>query len=683
MTETTTAKSPRETAPSEAVPSLRNLPARIALVGVHGYGLRHLDNLQRLQDQGLVQLVAVADPHPPAEGTLGKDVGVYGSLDELLKSSSVPEVVILATPIQTHAPLALAALAAGADVYMEKPPVASMAQFDAVLAAAEQAGRLVQVGFQSLGSRALPAIEHFIASGEIGEVRGVGAQGTWVRNLAYFKRSRWAGKRSLDGIDVVDGVATNALAHAVATALRIASARTVADVASVETDLYHAYRTESDDTSVIRVRTVAGTVLLCALTLCADGQTAPSVTVFGTRGKAELFYTEDRLLITTPDGERTETFSRRDLLENLLEARRTGTPLLSPLDGSGAFMTVLEAIRTAEPPLPIGGEHVTWEGDGDAAHPVVRNIRDLIRRAVLSQSTFSELGASWARPAEGAHNATKLTLNGTTVAVENDGGNIMPTSSPRPYLHPVSTRSGTVVTDHLPEDHVWHLGAGVAIQDVDGVNFWGGRTYTREAGGYVWRPDHGRIVITSSEQAEGSLTERLEWLGPDGQAVLRERRDWNWAAVDPQTWVLSLGFKLSPAGDRPVSLGSPGSNGRHEGGYGGFFWRLPAGENVGVRTASASGEAEVHGSISPWLAWSADVGGKAATLVFVAARGSTDPWFVRVSGYPGVGQALAWEEPVIASSEDPVERSITVLVADGRLDTSEIQHLIDSLGDNS
>jgi predicted dehydrogenase len=632
-----------------------------------------------------VELVAVADPNPPAEGALGKDVGVYHSLGKLLSNGLAPDVVILATPIQTHAPLALAAIAAGADVYMEKPPVASMAQFDAVLAAAEQAGSLVQVGFQSLGSHALPAIEHLIASGEIGQVRGVGAEGTWVRNLGYFRRSRWAGKRNLEGTDVVDGVATNALAHAVATALSVAAARTVADVVSVETDLYRAHDTESDDTSVIRVRTAAGTVLLCALTLCADEQTAPSVTVFGTRGRAELFYTEDRLAITTPDGERSETFSRTDLLENLLEARRTGAALLSPLKGTGAFMTVLEAIRTAEPPLAISGQHVTWEGDGDAAHPVVHDIRALIRCAVLSHSTFSELGASWARPGAraGARAGARLMLGGAALAFENDGSHIMPTSSPRPYLHPVSTRSGTVVTDHLPDDHVWHLGAGVAIQDVDGINFWGGRTYTREAGEYVWRPDHGRIVIMSAEQAEGSLTESLEWLAPDGKAVLRERREWSWSAVDPQTWALHLNFALSPAGSRPVRLGSPGSNGRHHGGYGGFFWRLPAGENVDVRTASTAGEAQVHGSVAPWLAWSAEVRGKAATLVFVAAPGSADPWFVRVAGYPGVGQALAWEEPVIARPDDPVERSVTVLVADGRLDTSAIQHLIDSLGDNS
>ena len=63
---------------------------------------------------------------------------------------------------------------------------------------------------------------------------------------------------------MVDGVATNALAHAVATALHMAGAHTLADVASVETDLYRAHDTESDDTSVIRVRTAGRADPRCA-----------------------------------------------------------------------------------------------------------------------------------------------------------------------------------------------------------------------------------------------------------------------------------------------------------------------------------------------------------------------------------------------------------------------------------
>lgn len=678
---------------------------RIALVGVHGFGESHLANLARLEKAGALHLVAVADPNPPETGALGGSVAVFKTLDQLLAAGPVPDVVILATPIQTHASLALAALAAGADVYTEKPPVASMAQFQDVLAAAESAGRLVQVGFQSLGSLALPEIRNTIATGGIGEVLGLSATGMWLRTRGYFKRSRWAGKRSLDGIDVVDGVATNALAHAVATALNMAGAHTVADVASVETDLYRAHDTQSDDTSVIRVRTAAGATLLCALTLCAPEQQRPSVTVHGTKGDITFFYTEDELVTTTADGERRETFGRTDLLENLLAARAAGaplpgaplhgTPLLSALPDAGAFMCVLEAIRTAPAPLEIDAGHVSWEGDGDDAHPVVHGIAALIERATKAQATFAELGVPWARSLPPVRT---FDLAGHPVADYQDGSRIRAVSSPRPYLHPVRTLAGTVVTDHQPLDHVWHLGVGAALQDVDGVNFWGGRTYTRAAGEYVWRPDHGSIVRAvepspgEPSAAEGGLTENLAWNGPDGAPVLTEQRTWTWAAVGPSAWRLTLDFALSPAGNQPVSLGSPGSNGRVGGGYGGFFWRLPECSGARVWTPSGAGESAVHGSVTPWLAWSGGFTGTFdggthqsgdATLVFVASADSTDPWFVRVDGYPGVGQSLAWDAPVIAEPGSTVRRSVTVFIADGILGTEDIETLINTQGDNS
>ncbi|TLM72358.1 DUF6807 family protein [Pseudarthrobacter sp. NamB4] len=674
---------------------------RIALVGVHGFGERHLANLARLEAAGALQLLAVADPNPPAPGGLRDSVAVYGDLAQLLSAGPDVDVVILATPIQTHAPLALAALAAGKDVYVEKPPVASLAQFRDVLVAAEAAERLVQVGFQSLGSQALPAIRKLVADGEIGEVLGLSAKGQWVRNKGYFKRSRWAGKRSLDGVDVVDGVATNALAHAVATALHLAGAHTVADLASVETDLYRAHETESDDTSVIRVRTVQGGTLLCALTLCAPEQLDPSVTVHGTQGEITLFYTRDEVVITTADGERRESFGRTDLLEDLLAARNTGKPLLCPLQHTGAFTLVLEAIRTLPAPQAIGPEHISWEGEGDEAHPVVHGITELMERACKAQATFAELGVPWARPMAPVRS---LTLDSQPVAEYQDGSRIRATSSPRPYLHPVRTLAGTVVTDHQPLDHVWHLGAGVALQDVNGINFWGGRTYTREAGQYVWRPDHGSITSTGTAVEDtaaqtggrdGRLRETLSWNRPHGGPVLTEDRTWTWTGVSPSVWRLSLDFALSPAGNQPVSLGSPGSNGRFEGGYGGFFWRLPECKDATVWTPAGAGESEVHGSVTPWLAWAANfpagTSGAAtdartpgsATLVFVAEKDSTDPWFVRVDGYPGVGQSLAWDTPVIARPGEPVKRSVTVLVADGILGTTDIEALINQQGNHS
>lgn len=674
------------TTPIRPVPGA--LP-RVALVGVHGFGERHLENLRRLGSEGRLELVAVADPLPPEDGQLPAGVAVFGSLEDLLASGKTPDVVIISTPIQTHAPLALAALAAGANVYLEKPPVASKAQYEEVLAAAKQAGKLVQVGFQSLGSDAIPAIQEFIASGDIGEIRGISATGQWLRTKGYFNRSRWAGKRSLNGTDVVDGVATNALAHAVATGLRLAGARRLADVRQVDTDLYRAHDTESDDTSVVRITTTQETVLTCALTLCAPVQTAPLVTVYGTLGQIAFSYTEDRLEITTAAGTRTESYGRTDLLENLLAAR-TDDDLLSPLGNTGAYVSVLEAIRTAKDPQIIGPAHVGWIGEGNEAHPVVHGIGSWIQRAALGQATFAELGAPWAV----VPSQPKMEIAGAVVATVQDGSGVKPTSSPRPYLHPVRTLAGTVVTDQVPEDHVWHLGAGVALQDVDGINFWGGRTYTREAGAYVWRKDHGRIVIESAEHSDGKRAEQLSWLGPDGTRILSEQRQWRWSAVGQSVWKLELDFSLESATGRTVLLGSPGSNGRQEGGYGGFFWRLPKVGDATIWTARSRGEDAVHGTLAPWLAWSGtfdagttaggygtDALGHPATLVFLASPQAPDPWFVRHSGYPGVGLSLAWDTPVPAEPGKPVRRSVTVLIADGFLATQDIEQLISTLGE--
>lgn len=388
-----------EAAGSAAAPASAMTPARVALVGVHGFGSHHLRNLERLQAAGKTILVAVADPQPPAPGSVPPSAAVHAGIDDLLGAVPDLDLIIVATPIQTHAPLALAALATDAELYLEKPPVASLEDFHRLCTAAGRSGRGVQIGFQSLGSHALAAIEKLLADGTIGTLEGISATGRWVRDRAYYKRSRWAGKRSMNGVDVVDGVATNPLAHAVATALRIAGARTTADVASVETELYRANDIESDDTSVIRIRTAAGLPITCALTICASESVEPYITLQGSAGTAVFHYTEDRLTVETEAGRTEEYFGRDDLTENLLAHRAHGVPLTSSLVDSGAFMLVLEAIRTAPLPFPIDSAAIRWEGEGDAAHAVVAGIEDALERAGREHATFSELGLPWAAAA--------------------------------------------------------------------------------------------------------------------------------------------------------------------------------------------------------------------------------------------------------------------------------------------
>ena len=271
---------------------------------------------------------------------------------------------------------------------------------------------------------------------------------------------------------------------------------------------------------------------------------------------------------------------------------------------------------------------------------------------------------------------TILRLAGTAVARYADGDGLDPTLAPRPHLHPVRTLAGTAVTDACPADHRWHLGVSVAVQDVDGTNFWGGRTYVR-GHGYQWRDDHGRIVRREwRERAADHLDERLDWIGRDGEVLLAESRTLRARAVPvPGAWRLDLAFTLRNVAGRPMALGSPATNGRDRAGYGGFFWRLPAHDgSLTVFTAGAAGEEAVHGTISRWIAvTAADPGGREWSVV-IEHDEPRDPWFVRVADYPGVGAALAWDTPVDLGPGDDLRRAFGAVIVDTKaVDTSQVE----------
>jgi hypothetical protein len=239
------------------------------------------------------------------------------------------------------------------------------------------------------------------------------------------------------------------------------------------------------------------------------------------------------------------------------------------------------------------------------------------------------------------------------------------------------------VSAHHPADHDWHNGVGMAIPDVNGINFWGGGTYVHGQG-YLLLDDHGLIVGGPPELDGDGFTQELQWIGRDGSVQLHEQRSVGWTPIDQQTWRLTFQSRLRADGG--AQLDSPGSKGRIGGGYGGFFWRFPACDNVEVFTAEAQGEEEVHGSVAPWVAWIANftagpgVSGP-ATIVLLApeAAAAGEPWFVRVRDYPGIGSALAWDRPALLPPGAVLSRRFDATIADGRLTEAQTRALADEL----
>ncbi|MFE7272723.1 Gfo/Idh/MocA family protein [Streptomyces sp. NPDC057623] len=372
----------------------------IVLAGARGHGRWHLDNIRRLQDKGVVRLAGICELTPLSADELPAGLGTPEQSADFgaLLDSTGASVAVICTPIPTHTDLALTAARRGVHLLLEKPPAPSYAEFRRMADGVAEAGVVCQIGFQSLGSRAVPAIRELMAEGAIGEIVGIGGAGAWARPEAYYRRAPWAGKRRLNGVDVIDGVLTNPLAHAVATALALGGTVHAEDVTAIETELLRANDIESDDTSCVRVTTAAGPQVVVAATLCAEDPDEPYVVVHGEHGRITFWYKQDRVLLQRA-GHGPEEFDhdRTDLLENLVEHLTEGAELLVTPDATGAFMKVVEAIRLAPDPAPLPDG--TWHLLPDEQRRIVPGIDGLVAAAADTLALYSELGAAWALPA--------------------------------------------------------------------------------------------------------------------------------------------------------------------------------------------------------------------------------------------------------------------------------------------
>lgn len=127
-------------------------------------------------------------------------------------------------------------------------------------------------------------------------------------------------------------------------------------------------------------------------------------------------------------------------------------------------------------------------------------------------------------------------------------------------------------------------------------NLWGGGTYFGPERGYVVVEDQGSIrhrrwISTAADGAAGAFAHELEWLGHEGEPLLRERRGFTVELhedVAHPGWALQLDTVLTNIADAALPLETPAQRGRADGGYGGLFLRF--GEEFAARQLLGDGE---------------------------------------------------------------------------------------------
>ncbi|WP_099221692.1 Gfo/Idh/MocA family protein [Listeria costaricensis] len=110
----------------------------LALIGYGGMGKQHLKRLENVSEIAVLGVYDIKSAKKQAAKEQGWNI--FETWEEVLRDPAV-EILILATPNETHAPLAIEAMHHGKEVICEKPATLSVAEFDQVTQAAKETGR--------------------------------------------------------------------------------------------------------------------------------------------------------------------------------------------------------------------------------------------------------------------------------------------------------------------------------------------------------------------------------------------------------------------------------------------------------------------------------------------------------------------------------------------------------------
>lgn len=152
-------------------------PRRVGLIGSGWYGKSALLRLLQIEPAEVVALCDVDSKMvaEAAEIVAGRQASkrtprTYGDFRKMLKEEEL-DIVHVATPDHWHALAMIAAVKAGADVYVEKPISADIVEGQAMLAAARKYKRVVQVNMQRRSTpHLIEARDRVIKEGLLGKV---------------------------------------------------------------------------------------------------------------------------------------------------------------------------------------------------------------------------------------------------------------------------------------------------------------------------------------------------------------------------------------------------------------------------------------------------------------------------------------------------------------------------------
>jgi predicted dehydrogenase len=179
--------------PQDAVqaPPAQVEPVRAGVVGLGYWGPNLARNLAAIPG---CELAWLCDPREGAAAGPSRsfpDARVTADISDLLTDPSL-DAVLLATPVPTHAELAIAVVGAGKHCFVEKPLATNVADAERVAEAAQAAGKVLMVGHLLEYHPAVGRLKELIDGAELGELYYVYANRLNLGQLRADENALWS-----------------------------------------------------------------------------------------------------------------------------------------------------------------------------------------------------------------------------------------------------------------------------------------------------------------------------------------------------------------------------------------------------------------------------------------------------------------------------------------------------------
>ena len=142
---------------------------RIAVAGVGGWGKNLARNYGQIRGAELSYICDLDKVNLKSVRPVCRPKACTTNFQEVVDDPDV-DAVVIATPAQTHHPLGMRALAAGKDVYIEKPFAMSSAEGRELIALAEEKDRVLMVGHLLEYHPVIEHLKELINSGDLGDI---------------------------------------------------------------------------------------------------------------------------------------------------------------------------------------------------------------------------------------------------------------------------------------------------------------------------------------------------------------------------------------------------------------------------------------------------------------------------------------------------------------------------------